>query len=112
MKIDMKALRSAEADRGLLTGDILAAVQGSLLTAYKANGGKRDARVEVDSQTGAVKVYAHEVDSQGGVISEWDDTPQGFGWIAFHTARRVIRNTPLNGERDELAERVYGIVKE
>ena len=107
----MKALQRAEDDRGLVGDAILDTVRGALLTAYRANGGKQSARVEIDGM-GHVKVLASEVDGAGKVVSEWDDTPQGFGWIAYHTARRVIRNTPLNGERDELAELVNRIVTE
>ena len=33
------------------------------------------ARVEIDRKTGAVTVLAQELDADGKVVREWDDTP-------------------------------------
>ena len=47
---------------------------------------------------------ARETDEDGNVISEWDDTPEGFGRVAATTARQVM----LQRFRDAENERVYG----
>jgi transcription termination/antitermination protein NusA len=47
---------------------------------------------------------ARETDEDGNVISEWDDTPEGFGRIAATTARQVM----LQRFRDAENERTYG----
>ena len=49
-------------------------------------------------------MIAREVDEDGNVISEWDDTPEGFGRIAATTARQVM----LQRFRDAENERTYG----
>src|SRR5690606_31060757 len=41
-------------------------------------------------KTGAALVYAQEVDADGTVVREWDDTPHDFGRIAAMTAKQVI----------------------
>jgi N utilization substance protein A len=46
--------------------------------------------VEIDRKTGIATVYAQELDSDGTVIREWDDTPHDFGRIAAMTAKQVI----------------------
>jgi transcription termination/antitermination protein NusA len=46
--------------------------------------------VEIDRKTGAALVYAQEVDEDGTVVREWDDTPHDFGRIAAMTAKQVI----------------------
>jgi N utilization substance protein A len=51
-----------------------------------------------------VWVLARETDDDGNVITEWDDTPEGFGRIAATTARQVI----LQRLRDAENEKNYG----
>src|SRR5581483_6238034 len=62
------------------------------------------ARIEIDRKTGVVKVMARETDEDDNVISEWDDTPEGFGRIAATTARQVM----LQRLRDAENERTFG----
>ena len=47
---------------------------------------------------------ARETDDDGNVISEWDDTPEGFGRVAATTARQVM----LQRFRDAENEKNYG----
>src|SRR5436305_13771528 len=63
-----------------------------------------DASIDIDRKTGVVRVIARETDEDGNVISEWDDTPEGFGRIAATTARQVM----LQRFRDAENERTYG----
>jgi N utilization substance protein A len=60
--------------------------------------------VQLDRKSGHVTVWAQEVDEQGTVLSEWDDTPEGFGRIAATTAKQVI----LQRLRDAEDEVTFG----
>lgn len=105
MNIDMAALHAIEVDRGISVNELLETIKSALLTAYRhTEGHQNDARIEIDRKTGVVKVIARETDEDGNVISEWDDTPEGFGRIAATTARQVM----LQRFRDAENERTYG----
>ncbi|HZN18959.1 MAG TPA: transcription termination factor NusA [Micromonosporaceae bacterium] len=91
MNIDLAALRALEREREIPFDTILAAIETALLTAYRhTEGAQPHARVEIDRRTGAATVFAQEVDGDGGVVREWDDTPHDFGRIAAMTAKQVI----------------------
>jgi N utilization substance protein A len=91
MNIDLAALRALEREREIPFDTILAAIETALLTAYRhTEGAESHARVEIDRKTGAALVYAQELDADGTVVREWDDTPHDFGRIAAMTAKQVI----------------------
>ena len=91
MNIDLAALRALEREREIPFETILAAIETALLTAYRhTEGAHMQARVEIDRRTGVATVYAQEVDPEGAVTREYDDTPQDFGRIAAMTAKQVI----------------------
>ena len=91
MNIDLAALRALEREREIPFETILAAIESALLTAYRhTEGAEAHARVEIDRKTGAATVLAQEVDEEGSVLREWDDTPHDFGRIATMTAKQVI----------------------
>jgi N utilization substance protein A len=105
VNIDMGALHAIEVDRGISVDELLDTIKSALLTAYRhTEGHQPDARIEIDRKSGAVQVIARETDEDGNVISEWDDTPEGFGRVAATTARQVM----LQRFRDAENERVYG----
>ncbi|SDE35244.1 NusA antitermination factor [Mycolicibacterium neoaurum] len=105
MNIDMAALHAIEADKGISVDVVVDTIKSALLTAYRhTEGHEVDARIDVDRKTGVVKVMARETDADGNLISEWDDTPEGFGRIAATTARQVI----LQRLRDAENEKMYG----
>jgi len=105
VNIDVGALRAIEADKGVSIETVISAIQSALLTAYKhVEGHQSEARIDVDRKTGLVRVMAREIGEDGTLISEWDDTPEGFGRIAATTARQVI----LQRLRDAEHERSYG----
>jgi N utilization substance protein A len=105
MNIDMAALHAIEADKGISVDVVVETIKSALLTAYRhTEGHQQDAYIDIDRKTGAVRVIAREVDEDGNVLSEWDDTPEGFGRIAATTARQVI----LQRLRDAENERNYG----
>jgi len=105
MNIDMGALHAIEVDRGISVDELLDTIKSALLTAYRhTDGHQPDARIEIDRKSGVVQVIARETDDDGNVISEWEDTPEGFGRVAATTARQVM----LQRFRDAENERVYG----
>ncbi|SIN38573.1 transcription termination factor NusA [Micromonospora cremea] len=91
MNIDLAALRALEREREIPFDTILAAIETALLTAYRhTDGAESHARVEIDRKSGAALVYAQEMDEDGTLVREWDDTPHDFGRIAAMTAKQVI----------------------
>jgi N utilization substance protein A len=105
MNIDMTALHAIEADKGVSVDVVVETIKSALLTAYRhTEGHETDARIDIDRKTGMVRVMARETDEDGNLISEWDDTPEGFGRIAATTARQVI----LQRLRDAENEKAYG----
>ncbi len=91
MNIDLAALRALEREREIPFDTILAAIETALLTAYRhTEGAESHARVEIDRKNGAALVFAQELDADGTVVREWDDTPHDFGRIAAMTAKQVI----------------------
>jgi N utilization substance protein A len=91
VNIDLAALRALEREREIPFETILAAIETALLTAYRhTEGAQAHARVEIDRKNGAALVYAQEVDDEGEITREYDDTPHDFGRIAAMTAKQVI----------------------
>ncbi|MFD7657581.1 transcription termination factor NusA [Actinosynnema sp. NPDC059797] len=105
MNVDIAALRAIERDKDIPFDTVLEAIETALLTAYKHTDGHHPhSRVEIDRKTGVVRVLAQELNPDGTVAEEWDDTPEGFGRIAATTARQVI----LQRLRDAEHERTFG----
>ena len=105
MNIDMAALHAIEVDRGIPAGELLDTIKSALLTAYRHTAGHQaEAAIDIDAKTGEVKVMARELDEDGNLVSEWDDTPEGFGRVAATTARQVM----LQRFRDAENEKIYG----
>ncbi|MBB5112215.1 transcription termination factor NusA [Micromonospora echinospora] len=91
MNIDLAALRALEREREIPFDTILAAIETALLTAYRhTEGAESHARVEIDRKSGSASVFAQELDADGTVTREWEDTPHDFGRIAAMTAKQVI----------------------
>ncbi|HXS65041.1 MAG TPA: transcription termination factor NusA [Streptosporangiaceae bacterium] len=102
MDIDVSALKSLEAEKDISMDLVIKAIEDALLVAYhKSEGAAPSARVEVDRRTGHVTVWAAETDENGTVLTEYDDTPAGFGRIAATTAGQVILQR-LRDAEDEL----------
>ncbi|BDH56948.1 transcription termination factor NusA [Tsukamurella sp. PLM1] len=101
MNIDMATLRAIEAEKDISVDTVIEAIQVALLTAYKhTDGHEPHARIDVNRRTGEVKVLAQELDADGNVITEWDDTPEGFGRIAADSARQLITQRLRDAEND------------
>jgi len=105
VNIDMAALHAIEADKGITVDVVIETIKSALLTAYRhTDGHEPDAFIDIDRKSGIVRVIARQTDTDGNVIHEWDDTPEGFGRIAATTARQVI----LQRLRDAENEKNYG----
>ncbi|WP_063050745.1 transcription termination factor NusA [Nocardia arthritidis] len=105
MNIEIEALRAIVADKGISIETVISAIESALLTAYRhTEGHQPNARIDINQRTGVVRVMARELDTDGNVISEWDDTPEGFGRIAATTARQVV----LQRLRDAENEKSFG----
>ena len=91
MDIDMSALRMLERDKDIPMEVLVSALEDALLNAYeKSANPQKGARVVLDRKTGRVSVLAPELDDEGEVVGEYEDTPEGFGRVAAATARQVI----------------------
>jgi transcription termination/antitermination protein NusA len=105
VNIDMAALRGLEREKDISFDLVCEAIESALLIAYHhTEGAHQHARVELDRQSGEVRVWAAERDADGEVVREFDDTPVGFGRIAATTAKQVI----LQRLRDAEGELTYG----
>ena len=91
MNIDMATLHAIVVERGISFDDLLEDVKAAVLSAYRhTEGHQPDAHIDIDRKTGSVRVMARELHEDGTVLSEWEDTPEGFGRIAATTARQVM----------------------
>ncbi|HJD78131.1 NusA antitermination factor [Corynebacterium pollutisoli] len=93
MNIDMAALTTIEKDKGIPVDDMLQTIGSALIHAYREYRGEESetrARVDIDKDTGSVAVIATELDDDGEVASEYDDTPDNFARIAAGAVRDAI----------------------
>jgi len=99
--VDIAALRSIEREKEIAFDTIIDALETALLSAYKHTPHSMPhARVVIDRKTGEVVVWAQELDADGGLIEEFDDTPTDFGRVAATTARQVILQRLRDAEHD------------
>ncbi|MFZ2504140.1 MAG: transcription termination factor NusA [Nocardioides sp.] len=91
MDIDLSILRMLEREKEISFDVLVEAIEQALLTAYhKTPGAKERARVILDRKSGHVSVLASELDDEGEVVGEYEDTPDGFGRIAATTAKQIM----------------------
>ena len=107
MKVSfMEELDLLEREKGVSKEMILDALANALVSAYKRSpGAAEEARVTIDPDTGEITVYGQELDEDGNVTREWEDTPDDFGRIAAQTAKQVI----VQRLRDAKRAQVYDI---
>lgn len=105
----MEALRVIESEKGVPFDTLLEALADALVTAYKRMPkAAEEALVEIDADSGDIKVIAQELDEDGHVVREWDDTPSNFGRIAAQTAKQVILQRIREAEREMKYEEYAG----
>jgi len=112
MKMDfavMEALELLEQERGVPVETILNALANALVSAYKRSpGAAEEARVVIDPNAGDITVYAQELNEDGEVVREWEDTPDDFGRIAAQTAKQVIAQRLRDAKREQVFDLYEG----
>jgi N utilization substance protein A len=113
MKLDimMEAIEGVARERGVSVDAILDAFANALVAAYKRSpGAAEEARVTIDPDSGEVIVYAQELDEEGNVIDEWEDTPEGeaFGRIAAQSFKQVMQFKLREAKREQVFEMYEG----
>src|SRR5437588_1746675 len=105
----LEALTALATEKGISEEIMLEALANALVTAYKRMpNAAEEALVEIDVETGDIHVIAQELDEDGHVVREWDDTPDDFGRIAAQTAKQVILQRIREAERDLKYEEYAG----
>jgi N utilization substance protein A len=105
----LEALELLEREKGVPADTILDALANALVSAYKRTpGAAEEARVTIDPDTGEILVYGQELDEDGNVINEWEDTPEDFGRIAAQTAKQVIMQRLRDAKREQVFELYEG----
>jgi N utilization substance protein A len=101
MDIDLSVLRLMEREREIPFDELVQIIEQAILTAYLKHTNQADhrhghsdqppaARVHLDRKTGHVTVFVPELDDEGNVIGEAEDSPSDFGRIAAFAAKQVI----------------------
>jgi N utilization substance protein A len=102
VSVDLAALRSIEREKEIPFEHLLGALETALLSAYKHTPHSMPhARVDIDRKSGEVVVWAQDLDADGSVVEEYDDTPTDFGRVAAMTARQVILQRLRDAEHDQ-----------
>jgi N utilization substance protein A len=105
----LDALELLEREKGVPAETILDALANALVSAYKRTpGAAEEARVTIDPDTGEITVYGQELDEDGNVTDEWEDTPEDFGRIAAQTAKQVIMQRLRDAKREQVFELYEG----
>jgi transcription termination/antitermination protein NusA len=105
----MEALQLVAREKGIAVEMLLDAIANALVAAYKRMpDAAEEAVVTIDPETVEFRVYAQELDEDGNVVREWDDTPDNFGRIAAQTAKQVITQRIREVERDQKYEEYAG----
>jgi N utilization substance protein A len=105
----LDALQQIARDKGISVDTLLDALANALVAAYKRlPDAAEEAVVTVDPDSGEIRVYGQELDEEGNVVREWDDTPADFGRIAAQTAKQVILQRIREAERDLKYEEYAG----
>nr|WP_210729030.1 transcription termination factor NusA [Corynebacterium mucifaciens] len=104
----MNALKAIEEQQGIPMDDLLGTIANALLFSYREfKEGEAEeaakARVDIDTETGNVAVIVSELNADGEVISEYDDTPVNFSRIGSVAVRDAIKGRLRQAE----AGRVY-----
>src|SRR6202035_1536014 len=105
----LEALQQIAKDKGISVDVLLDALANALVAAYKRMpGSAEEAVVTIEPDSGEIRVYGQELDEDGNVVREWDDTPKDFGRIAAQTAKQVIFQRIREAERDLKYEEYAG----
>jgi N utilization substance protein A len=124
------ALEQIEKEKGISKKVLIEAMQEALLSAYRKNfGNDENISVNIDSQTGRIRVYAtktvvKEVKNSAtevaleqaiksdpsiveGDLVQVESTPERFGRIAAQTAKQVVMQRIREAEKNLIFEEFY-----
>jgi len=106
----MEALQALAADRGITVDTLFSALAEALEAAYKKQPDAHEfAWVNIDTETGEIRVFAQELDEDGEPYGpEMDVTPDDFGRIAAQTTRQVMTQRIREAERELKYEEYAG----
>ena len=93
MQIDLSVLRLMEREREIPFEELVQIIEQAIQTAYLKHIGETDAtraRVELDRKSGKVSIFVPELDDEGAVVGEAEESPDDFGRIAAFAAKQVI----------------------
>ena len=101
MDIDLSVLRLMEREREIPFDELVQIIEQAILTAYLKHTNQAEhhhghsdqpppARVHLDRKTGHVSVFVPELDDEGNIVGESEDSPSDFGRIAAFAAKQVI----------------------
>ncbi|HCB34685.1 MAG TPA: transcription termination/antitermination protein NusA, partial [Acidimicrobiaceae bacterium] len=96
----MEALQALAVEKGIGTEVLAQALANGLESAYKRLPDSAEQAYVVIDESFKIQVFAQEMDADGNVVREWDDTPPDFGRIAAQTARQVLTQRIREVERD------------
>ena len=103
----VEGLQLMARDKGIDYETLVEALEAALLSAYKRLPSSEEfARVTFED--GTIQVFAQEIDEDGNLLREWDDTPSDFGRIAAQTAKQVLTQKIQAVERDQKYEEYQG----
>lgn len=99
----MAALKAIEKNQGIPVPALLETIASALLWAYKdfrehPLDDASKARIDIDTATGEVSVIVTEHDTEGAVLSEYDDTPVNFSRIGAVAVRDAIKKQLRSAE--------------
>jgi N utilization substance protein A len=109
LKEVLEAMQQVEREKGIPFNSLLEGLQQALAAAYKRTMPEdKGARVEVDTVTGDIHVFQHDLDEEGNALldatgafeNEEAIGPRPFGRIEAQTAKQVILQKIREAERD------------
>jgi len=105
----IEALKQIEREKGINPETILEALKAALVSAYKRNyGSVPNVRVEIDPETGEIKVFSQQKGEAEGEPVDVEVTPENFGRIAAQTAKQVVLQRIREAEREMMFEEYSG----
>ncbi|QGU04871.1 transcription termination factor NusA [Corynebacterium comes] len=111
MNIDMAALQTIEKEKSIPVDDMLQTIGGALIQAYReyrGDEGDSRARVDIDRANGSVTIIVSELDEEGAVSSEYDDTPDNFARLSAQAVREAIVKRLREAENVRLFDEYQG----
>ncbi len=102
------ALGAMAQDENIDVMELLNALANSMLKAYKKRpDAAEDAEVEINPETGEIKIIGLVLDAEGNITDEWDATPADFGRIVARNARQNLLDAIAEIRRRQMYEEFF-----